>query len=201
MRRRELTERQREVLDFIKEKIRENGYPPTIREIGERFGISEKGAYDHLRALERKGYIRRRPRKTRAIEVLEPMEEEGDVIRVPIVGRIAAGEPLFAQENLEGELPLPRELFGDGELFALRVRGESMVEDGIFDGDYVIVRRQSHAEPGDIVVALIGDEATIKRFYRERGRIKLVPANSSMKAIYVTEAQIQGKVIGVIRKL
>ena len=199
--RKQLTKRQQEVLDYIKNHVQTAGYPPTVREIGGAFKISEKGAYDHLRAIERKGYIKRTARKNRAIEVLDfiPIHRK-EVIEVPIVGRIAAGEPLLATQNIEGTLPLSKEMVGEEEFFALRVKGMSMIEAGIFNGDYVIVKQQSSAEQGEIVVALLDDEATVKRFYRDNNHIRLQPENSAMNPIFVKEVAILGKVVGLFRR-
>ncbi|MBC8236518.1 transcriptional repressor LexA [bacterium] len=199
--RKQLTKRQQEVLDYIKNHIQTAGYPPTVREIGGAFKISEKGAYDHLRTIERKGYIKRAARKNRAIEVLDfiPLHRE-EIIEVPIVGRIAAGEPLLATQNIEGTLPVSKEMVGEEEFFALRVKGLSMIEAGIFNGDYVIVKQQSSAEQGEIVVALIDDEATVKRFYRDNNQIRLQPENPAMNPIIVKEVAILGKVVGLFRR-
>jgi repressor LexA len=199
--RKQLTNRQQAILDYIKIYIRTTGYPPTVRDIGRAFKISEKGAYDHLRAIERKGYIRRASRKNRAIEVLDfiPLHR-GEIVEVPIVGRIAAGEPLLATQNIEGTLPLSKEMVGEESFFALMVRGTSMIEAGIFNGDYVIVKQQSSAEQGEIVVALLDDEATVKRFYRDNNYIRLQPENPAMNPIIVKEAKILGKVVGLFRK-
>ena len=199
--RKQLTKRQQEVLDYIKNHVQTAGYPPTVREIGGAFKISEKGAYDHLRVIERKGYIKRTARKNRAIEVLDfiPIHRE-EVIEVPIVGRIAAGEPLLATQNIEGTLPLSKEMVGEEEFFALRVKGLSMIEAGIFNGDYVIVKQQSSAEQGEIVVALLDDEATVKRFYRNNNHIRLQPENPAMNPIVVKEVTILGKVVALFRR-
>jgi len=199
--RKELTKRQQEVLDYIKNYIKAAGYPPTVREIGGNFEMSEKGAYDHLRAIEKKGYIKRAAKKYRAIEILDFVPfSKGGIVEVPIVGRIAAGEPLFAIENIEGTLPLSKGMVSGAGTFALRVKGTSMIEAGIFNGDYVIVKKQASAEQGEIVVALLDDEATIKRFYRENGTIRLQPENPTMSPIIVKEATILGKVVGLFRK-
>ncbi|MBM3235100.1 transcriptional repressor LexA [Candidatus Poribacteria bacterium] len=199
--RKQLTKRQQEILDYIKIYIQTAGYPPTVRDIGRAFKISEKGAYDHLRAVERKGYIRRAFKKNRAIEVLDfiPLHRE-EIVEVPIVGRIAAGEPLLATQNIEGTLPLSKEMVGEERFFALRVKGTSMIEAGIFNDDYVIVKQQSSAEQGDIVVALLDDEATVKRFYRDNNYIRLQPENPAMNPIIVKEATILGKVVGLFRR-
>lgn len=199
----ELTAKQKEVLEYIAELVRTRGYPPTLDELGKRFGIrSTNGVRAHLRALERKGYIRRRARTSRGIELtipIAPFASTDHVIEVPMVGRVAAGLPLLAVENIEGTLILDKGLVKGEGCFALRVKGESMVEDGILDGDYVLVRPQASAENGDVVVALLGDEATVKRFYREKHRVRLQPANSRMEPIFVKEARILGRVVALVR--
>lgn len=209
---RELTAKQREVLNFIRGFTTRHGVPPTVREIGEQFRVTPRAAFDHLRALERKGMLRRRPsvgRTSRALTLTAaaaPPLPSG----VPIVGRIAAGAPLLAEENREGELPIaPAALPGRGEdLFALRVRGESMIDAHICDGDLVLVRRQDSAQPSDIVVALLESgsgesEATVKRFLRDGGRIVLKPENRTMAPIVIDPRErpvrILGKVIGLLR--
>jgi len=201
--RKKLTNRQQEILDFIKKYTEDIGYPPTVREIGGDFGMSEKGAFDHLRAIEKKGYIRRDPRKPRAIEILDfvSRRHHQDIIEVPIVGKIAAGEPLLAEQNITGTLPLPKAMVSDDNAFALRVKGDSMVNAGIFDGDYVVVKGQSNAEQGDIVVALLEDEATVKRFYLENNTIRLQPENPGMSPIIAKDVLILGKVIGLFRRM
>ena len=165
--RKPLTKKQDRIFEFIRKHVQDTGFPPTVREIGMDFGISEKGAYDHLNAIEKKGYIRRVPKKPRAIEILEfvPQKLPQAAVEVPIVGRVAAGEPILASENVEGTLPVPREVVKEDACFALRVNGKSMIEAGIFEGDLVIVRSQNYADTGDIVVALLDDEATVKRFF------------------------------------
>jgi len=180
-----LTDRQEKILSFIKKSIQDQGYPPTIREIGEHFGIrSTNGVNDHLKALERKGYLMRGELKSRALSVIEGGRSQagrfprlarrelsavgdGDVVEVPVVGKVAAGEPILAQENITDHVRIDSVLLGDGgrKVFALRVSGDSMIGDGIFDGDYIFVRKQLHAGAGEIVVAMIEDEATVKRFY------------------------------------
>lgn len=199
-----LTRRQKQVLDFISRCIDERGYPPTLREIGQHMSIrSTNGVNDHLKALERKGYLKREDLKARAMRSVEP----DSAARVPLVGQVAAGEPLLATENVEDVLKVDRSLLGRSEdVFALRVKGDSMIEDGIFDGDLVFVRRQPTASPGETVVALVEDEATVKRYYPEQSRIRLQPANASMAPIYVNEQEqraldILGVVIGVFRRL
>lgn len=201
--RKPLTKKQDRIFEFIRKHVQDTGYPPTVREIGTNFRISEKGAYDHLNAIEKKGYIRRVPKKPRAIEILEfvPQKLPQTAVEVPIVGRVAAGEPILASENVEGTLPVPREVVKDDPCFALRVNGKSMIDAGIFEGDVVIVRSQNYADTGDIVVALLDDEATVKRFFRDGDRIRLQPENSVMSPIIVDDAQILGKVVGVFRRL
>jgi repressor LexA len=196
-----LTPRQREVLEFIRDTIRRKGYPPTVREVNDHFGFSSPGtARDHLKALERKGYFSRVRGRSRGIELAE--SPYPDALEVPLVGAAPAGRPLLAIENIEETLPLPKGLFASGD-FALRVRGESMIEAGILDGDVVVVRQQDTAENGDIVVALIGEEATVKRFYRDNGKVRLQPANAQMEPLLLnpSEVAIQGKVIGIMRRL
>lgn len=201
-----LTRRQEQVLDFIRAEIHRKGYPPSVREIGEALGLSSSSTvHAHLAALERQGYIRRDPSKPRALEVLDFRDTERgvdprSVTAVPLVGSVAAGEPILAAENIEATLALPVEFAGDST-FILRVRGDSMVEAGILDGDYVVVRQQPSADDSDIVVALIDDEATVKRFFREADRIRLQPENSTMEPIYVREARILGKVVALFRRL
>lgn len=204
-----LTEKQREILSYIAEMLRTTGYPPTIRQIGARFGItSTNGVRTHLRALQKKGYIKRSPYTSRGIELLSHGLKRAltkEVTEVPLVGRVAAGAPILAVENIEDILLMDRELFkGEEKLFALRVRGDSMVEAGILDGDHVIVRQQETAEIGDIIVALLGDEATVKIFRRgANGEIILVPANSRMQPIVAVPGQVEvkilGKVVGLLR--
>lgn len=201
-----LTRRQEQILDFIRSEIHRKGYPPSVREIGEAVGLSSSSTvHAHLAALERHGYIRRDPTKPRALEVLDFRDTERgvdprSVTAVPLVGAVAAGQPILAAENIEATLPLPAEFAGEST-FVLRVRGDSMVEAGILDGDYVVVRQQQTADNGDIVVALVEDEATVKRFYRESDRIRLQPENSAMEPIYVRDARILGKVVALFRRL
>jgi repressor LexA len=201
--RKSLTKKQDRIFGFVRKHVQDIGYPPTVREIGMAFGISEKGAHDHLNAIEKKGYIRRIPKKPRAIEILEfvPQKLPQTAVEVPIVGRVAAGEPILASENVEGTLPVPREVVKEDTCFALRVNGKSMIEAGIFEGDLVIVRSQNYADTGDIVVALLEDEATVKRFFRDGNRIRLQPENSVMSPIIVDDAQILGKVVGLFRRM
>lgn len=201
----DLTERQREVLDFISGSINRCGYPPTLREIGSHFGIrSTNGVNDHLRALEKKGYLQREDLKSRA---LRPLMASNQMVDVPILGKVAAGQPLLAVRNYEDTVKVDRFFIGQTrEVFALRVKGESMIEDGIYDGDYVFVRKQLQADPGEVVVAMIGDEATVKRYYPEGDTIRFQPANASMQPIVVRKRDFRsvnliGVVIGVYRRL
>ncbi len=200
-----LTRRQQEVLAFIRQFTQRHGVPPTVREIGERFRVTPRAAFDHLRALERKGHLRRRVSPKRTSRALTLVERSPAVREVPILGRVAAGLPLLAEENREGSLPLPADwLAGKGEeLFCLRVRGESMVEAHIVDGDLVLVRRQEAAQPGDIVVAMIDGEATVKRLARQDEAVVLKPEHPTMPPIVVQpgerDVQILGKVVGLLR--
>lgn len=203
---RELTKRQQEILDFIRGEIHRRGYPPSVREIGEAVGLSSSSTvHSHLAALESKGLIRRDPSKPRALEVLDFRDGDaaidyGQVRAVPLVGSVAAGQPILAAENIEATMPLPADLVGE-QTFILRVRGESMIEAGILDGDFVVVRQQPSADNGDIVVAMIDEEATVKTFYREADRIRLQPENSTMDPIYSRDVQILGKVVALFRRL
>ncbi len=202
---RELTARQKAILDWVVGFVRQHGLPPTLREIGKAFKISSPGVLGHLRALERKGYVKRGKLGARSLEITGmPARPTDDSVELPVVGRIAAGVPLLAVENREGTVWVDRRMLGrgSGEHFALRVTGDSMIEDGIFDGDTVVIRKQETADDGDIVVALLDDgEATLKRIYREERRIRLQPANSAMKPIYVRNVVVQGVVKGVFRAL
>jgi repressor LexA len=201
----QITRRQQQVLDFITKCINDRGYPPSMREIGEHMGIkSTNGVNDHLKALERKGYLVRDFMKSRA---LRPVSTSGRFVDVPVVGQVAAGMPLLAVENIEDTVKVDRFFIGPNrEVFALRVTGESMIEDGIFDGDYIFVRKQLTAERGEIVVAIIDGEATVKRFYPEEDRIRFQPANASMEPIYVAREEFKsvdliGVVVGVYRRV
>jgi repressor LexA len=200
-----LTDRQREILDFITKSIAKRGYPPTLREIGSHFGIkSTNGVNDHLRALEKKGYLHREDLKSRA---LRPIVSTGQTVEVPILGKVAAGQPLLATRNYDDTVKVDRFFIGQNrEVFALRVKGESMIEDGIFDGDYVFVKKQLQANPGETVVVMIDDEATVKRYYPEGETIRFQPANAAMEPILVRKrdfksVNILGIVIGIYRKL
>ncbi len=195
-----ITKRQQEVLDFIKAYIEEHSYPPTIREISENFAISVKGAYDHVKAIERKGYISLNNHRSRTIEVLERGQPEEDpVVTVPLLGNVAAGKPLFAEENHDGGIPVPQQLIGSGTHFALHVQGDSMVGAGIMDGDVAIFRQQPTAENGDIVVATVDDAVTLKRFYKETNRVKLKAENPKYPPIYTQDVRILGKLAHIIR--
>ncbi len=198
-----LTARQRAILEFIRKNIREKGYPPSVREIGEAVGLaSSSTVHGHLERLQQKGYLRRDPTKPRALELLVDDEEPGDVVLAPIVGRVTAGLPIAALEDIEGYLPLPRDFAKADQVFALRVIGDSMINAGIYDGDLAIVRRQTSADNGDIVVAMTDeDEATVKRFYREDGRVRLQPENDEMPALYFPKVTVLGKVIGIFRHI
>ncbi|MDE2846766.1 MAG: transcriptional repressor LexA [Gemmatimonadetes bacterium] len=201
-----LTAKQQNVYDYIRKKVGRIGYPPSVREIAQQFGISTRAAYDHLRAIEKKGYIRRDPMKPRAIEIVgsrgASAQGVDDVVRVPVLGRVAAGLPILAEENVEEYMTFPTGMVKqDGNVFALEVHGDSMIEDGIMDGDYVLVREQPVAETGETVVALLDDEATVKRFYRRNDRFELVPAHPTMEPIIADEVSIVGKVVGVYRRM
>jgi repressor LexA len=208
-----VTERQRAILEYLHEYVEQHGYPPTVREIGEAVGLrSPSTVHAHLAQLERAGVLRRDPTKPRALELTDRRREpaaasvEPDVRKLPLVGQIAAGGPLLADENVEDYLAVPEPLSRGGEEFLLRVKGDSMVNAGILDGDIVVVERRQDARNGEIVVALAGDdesadEATVKRFFREDGRVRLQPENDALDPIYARHVQILGKVVGVFRKL
>ena len=224
-----LTDRQQQILDFIAESINARGFPPTLREIGEHFGIrSTNGVNDHLKALEKKGFLRREDLKSRAMRPVgmtnvvslaerrraignavpfEDLTAEPDLCEIPIIGRVAAGQPILAVENISDTVKIDRVLVGGHrEVFGLRIVGESMIEDGIFHGDYVFVKKTPSASTGDIVVAMIEGEATVKRYYPEGDRIRFQPANQNMSPIYVRKSDFKnvdiiGIVVGVYRKL
>lgn len=204
--RRELTKRQQQILDFIRAELHRCGYPPSVREIGEAIGLSSSSTvHSHLAALETKGFLRRDPSKPRALEVLDFRDTDtaidyGKIHAVPLVGHVAAGEPILAAENIEQTIPLPAEFAGE-QTFILRVRGESMVDAGILDGDFVVVKQQNTAVNGDVVVALLDDSATVKTYYRETDRIRLQPENSTMEPIYSRDVEILGKVIALFRRI
>ncbi|MFP3904497.1 MAG: transcriptional repressor LexA [Armatimonadota bacterium] len=208
MGKKELTPRRQEILDFIVSYIDENGYPPTVREIGEKVGLSSSSSvHFHLKALEAAGYLQRDGSLTRAIR---PIIDEDDASsastsdslqEIPLIGRVAAGEPIFAAENTEDTLPMPATLFPDSDLFMLEIKGDSMINAGILDGDYVVVQAQETAENGDIVVALMQDDATVKRFYRREDHIELRPENDEMQPIRASDVQVVGRVRGVVRRM
>lgn len=194
-----LTKRQSEVLEFIKDYKNRNTYPPTIREIADFFSISVKGAYDHLKALEKKESIKCNLRRSRAIEVTESFDID-EVVNVPVLGNVAAGVPLLAEENLDGYIPVPVRFLKKGQHFALKVRGDSMKDAGILEGDTALFIHQVTAENGNIVVALLNDEAvTLKRFYRETNRIKLKAENPVYPPIYTQNIRILGKLVYILR--
>ena len=201
----DLTKRQKEIFDFIGRYAAKTGYPPTVREIGKAVGLhSSSTVHAHLANLEKIGLLRRDPTKPRAIEVMIDRAKKtimpGDG-GLPLVGQVAAGEPILAEENIEEYIEIPDVIGGEDGDYVLRVRGESMKEAGIFEGDYVVVRPAEEASNGEIVVALIGDEATVKRFFHENDHVRLQPANKAMKPILSTEASVLGRVIGVVRKV
>jgi repressor LexA len=206
-----LTDRQQQIWNYLVEYVDSHGYPPTVREIGEEVGLaSPSTVHAHLANLERAGLLRRDPTKPRALELIGRERQESetpapavDAVSLPLVGEIAAGSPLLAAENIEEYVPVPRTTKGD---FVLRVKGDSMIEAGILDGDLVIVQRAQDARNGEIVVALAGDdesadEATVKTFYREKSRVRLQPENASLDPIYAKHVQILGRVVGVFREL
>ncbi len=205
-----LTERQRGILEFIESEARTRGYPPSVREIGEAVGLtSTSTVHAHLGTLQRLGYLRRDPTKPRAIELRYDPESASPVERrpvrhIPLVGDVAAGTDVLAQENVEEMLPMPADFTGDGQLFMLRVRGESMIDAGILDGDYAVVRQQSEASKGEIVVAGIpGEEATVKTYSRKGNKVVLLPANPTMEPLEFdpSEVQLYGKVVTILRRL
>jgi repressor LexA len=211
-----LTERQRTILEVIRSSVTTRGYPPSIREIGDAVGLTSTSSVAHqLRTLERKGYLRRDPNRPRAVDVRTPDEMAGPAVvtdvagsdalpeptYVPVLGRIAAGGPILAEEAVEDVFPLPRELVGEGSLFLLKVVGESMIDAAICDGDWVVIRQQNVADNGDIVAAMIDGEATVKTFKRTRGQVWLMPHNPLFDPIPGNDAAILGKVVTVIRKV
>ncbi|HAK44591.1 MAG TPA: repressor LexA [Spirochaeta sp.] len=197
----ELTKRQEETLDYIRGFIEQHNYPPTIREMAASFDISVKGAYDHIKALEKKGRIRCDGNRSRTIEILDKKPPaEPETIPVPILGKVAAGKPLFAEENFEGTMNMPASRLGKGKFFALHVAGDSMQDIGILDGDMAIFNQRNTAENGDVVVAMINDEAyTLKRFYREKNRIKLKAENPVYPPIYTQNVKVLGKLKCIVR--
>jgi repressor LexA len=198
-----LTKRQQEIFDFIKSYGAEHGYPPTVRDIGKAIGLaSSSTVHAHLANLEKVGLLRRDPTKPRAIEVL--IDRAKQVVSsggLPLVGQVAAGQPVLAEQNIEDYVQVPPIAGGDRGEFILAVRGDSMIDAGILDGDHVIVQRQETARDGDIVVALVGEEATVKRFFKEGDHVRLQPENESMEAIRTRDAQVLGQVVGVCRRV
>jgi repressor LexA len=224
----ELTRRQQQILDYIQECITENQCPPSVREIAQAVGLaSPSTVHAHLSVLEQKGYIHRKGAKSRAMSVVRtsarpsastragtdaaekdagkvrriPSAGQADVVKLPLVGRVAAGAPILAEQNVEEEVPLPRSMFGDANSYLLGVHGQSMIDAGIHDGDIVVVREQHTADDGQIVVALLDGEATVKTFYREKDCVRLQPQNEAMEPIYTTDAQVIGVVTGLFRTM
>lgn len=197
-----ISAKQKQILEYIKKEIVDRGYPPSVREICDAVGLrSTSSVHAHLETLEKNGYIHRNPSKPRAIEIIDDTFNlpRREVVNVPVLGRVAAGEPLLAVENVENYFPIPAEYMPNRETFMLRVKGESMINAGIFDGDTIMVQRQNNAENGEMVVALVGDSATVKTFYKEDGHFRLQPENDHMDPIIVDNVQILGKVFGVFR--
>lgn len=200
-----LSAREEEILNLLRQGIMENGYPPTVREICAMTGLkSTATVHGYLERLEKKGYIKKAEDKPRAITIINHEDYYADAVEavlVPLVGEVAAGSPILATENIETSYPLPKEMVKESDCFLLRIRGESMIEAGILPGDLVLVRRQNAADNGDIVVALIEDEATVKRFFKEKNQVRLQPENSIMEPIFTKDVNILGKVIGLLRTI
>ena len=199
-----ITDKQREILEYIKEMILKKGYPPAVREICEAVHLkSTSSVHSHLESLEKNGYIRRDPAKPRTIEILDDdfALTRRELVNVPVIGTVAAGVPILAEQNIEDYLPIPAEILPNKEVFMLKVKGNSMIEAGIYNGDKVIVAKQPNAENGDKVVALVDDSATVKTFYKENGHFRLQPENSSMDPIILDQVEILGKVIGLFRMM
>ena len=199
-----ISSKQREILEYIKQEILNKGYPPAVREICEAVHLkSTSSVHSHLETLEKNGYIRRDPTKPRAIEIIDDNFNltRREVVNVPIIGQVAAGRPLLAVENIENYFPIPTEFMPNAETFMLKVKGDSMINAGIFNGDKILVQKQSDAQNGDIVVALVDDSATVKTFYKEDGHFRLQPENDTMDPIIVNECSILGKVFGIMRFL
>ena len=199
-----ISSKQQEILEYIKQEILNKGYPPAVREICEAVHLkSTSSVHSHLETLEKNGYIRRDPTKPRAIEIIDDNFNliRREVVNVPILGQVAAGQPLLAVENIENYFPIPTEFMPNAETFMLKVKGDSMINAGIFNGDKILVQKQSDAQNGDIVVALVDDSATVKTFYKENGHYRLQPENDTMDPIIVNECSILGKVFGIMRFL
>ena len=211
----ELNKREKAILKYIEEQVDQNGYPPSVREIGKAVDLSSTATvHGYLSSLEKKGYIKKESQKGRTLKLLKGGKDNNQVkmnefesysskemVDVPLVGKITAGEPILAVENITDSFPVPLDFTGVGDVFMLTVRGESMIEAGILSGDYILVKKQNVANNGEIVVALIGDEATVKTFYKEKDHIRLQPENSTMDPIIVRTCEILGKVVGVFRKI
>ena len=210
----ETSRKERAILKFIEEQVIENGYPPSVREIGKAIGLSSTATvHAYLAKLEKQGFIKKQDKKGRTLKVIkgsdgQPITKQNkefytqkELVDVPIIGKITAGQPILAVENVTDTFPIPIDFVGNSESFMLTVRGESMIEAGILDGDYILVKKQNNARNGEIVVALIGDEATVKTFYKEKDYIRLQPENDTMDPIIVPDCQILGKVAGVFRKM
>ncbi|MCI6408700.1 MAG: transcriptional repressor LexA [Lachnospiraceae bacterium] len=197
-----ISAKQQEILEYIKESILKKGYPPAVREICEAVHLSSTSSvHSHLETLEKNGYIRRDPTKPRTIEICDDSFQmmRREMTSIPVIGRVAAGQPILATENIEGYFPLPVEYVPNADTFILKVKGESMINAGIFDGDIIFVEKTNNVRNGDTVVALIDDSATVKTFYKEAGHIRLQPENDSMEPIIVENCEIIGKVFGVFR--
>lgn len=197
-----ISEKQREILEYIKQEILQRGYPPAVREICEAVHLkSTSSVHSHLETLEKNGFIRRDPTKPRAIEILDDDFNltRREMVNVPVIGQVAAGEPILAEQNIQDYFPIPAEYMPNAETFMLKVKGESMINAGIFSGDSVLVQRQSDARNGDMVVALVDDSATVKTFYKENGHYRLQPENDTMDPIIVDHCEVLGKVFGVFR--
>ncbi len=197
-----ITKKQEEILTYIKQEILHHGYPPSVREICEAVHLkSTSSVHAHLETMEKNGYIRRDPTKPRAIEIIDDSFQlaRREMVNIPMLGKVAAGEPIFAEQNIEEYFPIPADYMPNQETFMLKVQGDSMIEAGIFNGDMLIIKRQSIAKNGDLVVALVDDSATVKTFYKEDGHYRLQPENSSMEPIIVDEVTILGLVAGLLR--
>lgn len=197
-----ITQKQSEILEYIKSQILNKGYPPSVRDICQAVNLkSTSSVHAHLESLEKNGYIRRDPTKSRTIEIIDDNFNlsRREVVNIPLLGQVAAGQPLLAVENITGYFPIPSEYMPGGEVFMLKVKGDSMINMGIYEGDQIIVRKQNTASNGEVIVALVDDSATVKRFYKENGHIRLQPENDFMDPIIVDDCEILGKVIGLIR--
>jgi repressor LexA len=202
----DITDQQQKILEYIKAEVYSKGYPPSVREICEAVGLkSTSTVHGHLAKLEKNGFIRRDPTKPRAIELLDSdgsnLISKKEIVEIPVLGKVTAGQPILAIENIEDSFPVPMDFVDNSNHFMLRIKGESMIEAGILDGDYVLVKQQQIAKNGEIVVALIEDEATVKRFYKEKDHFRLQPENPYMEPILVPDVKILGLVKGVFRKL